>query len=441
VPESSAIPLPLPNTVRRERLHRSVPARFLDLRCAALTRWRFPRSRAAGRRRVRLTISLLMLAVVAVGYVVGMAWWQSAGERMVRFSDLLVPRAIDVLVVAWLFFIGASIGSFLNVVAWRMPRGMSIGGRSHCPRCANTLAWRDNVPVLGWIVLGGRCRYCRLPISPRYPIVEAAVGLCVLAVAARTFHNDAVNLPFFPKPYGRATALWVPSVSPRTVVVMVYHITAVAALWALALVRADGARIPRILAAWSLALVSIPVLVLPYLAIVPWEVSVGAAWTPEGDYLGAAIRVISAMAMAILLARMMARYLCPTADPKLNPLGSGTARLVDLILLLGTAAIVVGWQAVLAVTVAATLIGACIPARLAGSEDPLARFALGLPVAMSVQIAYWRWLHELPWWPSVNTAPLITLLWAAAIFVLPRVLVTAPHRTTTEPDHDPAAPD
>jgi leader peptidase (prepilin peptidase) / N-methyltransferase len=76
-----------------------------------------------------------------------------------------------------LFAVGACIGSFLNVVVYRLPRGMSlISPPSRCPKCETPLAWYDNIPVLGWIFLRGRCRYCRNRISARYPIIEAITG-------------------------------------------------------------------------------------------------------------------------------------------------------------------------------------------------------------------------------------------------------------------------
>jgi leader peptidase (prepilin peptidase)/N-methyltransferase len=84
--------------------------------------------------------------------------------------------------LAWcifLFVFGASVGSFLNVVVWRLPRfgwRSLISPPSHCPKCEHRLAWRDNIPVFGWIFLGGKCRYCRAPISPRYPIIEFITG-------------------------------------------------------------------------------------------------------------------------------------------------------------------------------------------------------------------------------------------------------------------------
>ncbi len=91
--------------------------------------------------------------------------------------DSLTPAAQTVIIL-FLFAIGACVGSFLNVVVWRLPRNESlVSPPSHCPRCQHKLAWYDNVPVFGWIMLRGRCRYCREPISIRYPIVEFITGL------------------------------------------------------------------------------------------------------------------------------------------------------------------------------------------------------------------------------------------------------------------------
>src|SRR2546423_1292484 len=84
--------------------------------------------------------------------------------------------------IVFFFALGACIGSFLNVVVWRLPRGESlVSPPSRCPHCGHKLAWRDNLPVIGWIMLRGKCRYCGSPISPRYPIIEAITALLFVA--------------------------------------------------------------------------------------------------------------------------------------------------------------------------------------------------------------------------------------------------------------------
>jgi leader peptidase (prepilin peptidase)/N-methyltransferase len=90
--------------------------------------------------------------------------------------------------------LGAVIGSFLNVVAHRLPRGESVvKPRSRCPGCGTEIKAYDNVPVLSWLLLRGRCRSCGERISPRYPLVEAGTGLlCALVVVAKGVEWEAL---------------------------------------------------------------------------------------------------------------------------------------------------------------------------------------------------------------------------------------------------------
>jgi len=111
----------------------------------------------------------------------------------------------DWLVISFLFLFGASVGSFLNVVVYRLPRisypepyglfreiTLTIKGLSSppstCPGCNTRLSWRDNIPVLGWLALGGKCRYCRMRISARYPIVEFVTGSLFVMTFLLMFH-------------------------------------------------------------------------------------------------------------------------------------------------------------------------------------------------------------------------------------------------------------
>ncbi|MBI3615055.1 MAG: prepilin peptidase [Candidatus Omnitrophica bacterium] len=96
------------------------------------------------------------------------------------------------------FLLGLMVGSFLNVCIWRLPDGEQVvRGRSHCRACRQTIPWFDNVPLLSFLLLRGRCRFCRLRISWIYPAVELAAGLLFLAVLNRfgpTFTALAVGI-------------------------------------------------------------------------------------------------------------------------------------------------------------------------------------------------------------------------------------------------------
>ena len=95
--------------------------------------------------------------------------------------------------VAIAFVFGLVIGSFLNVVAWRLPRGESlVHPPSRCPSCGTAIKPYDNIPVLSWLLLRGRCRHCGHPISARYPLVELTTGLLYAAVALAK--DEAVDI-------------------------------------------------------------------------------------------------------------------------------------------------------------------------------------------------------------------------------------------------------
>jgi leader peptidase (prepilin peptidase)/N-methyltransferase len=112
---------------------------------------------------------------------------------------MLAPLTPEIAVLAAV--LGACIGSFLNVVAWRLPRQESlVRPRSHCPHCGTTLSWSDNIPVVSWLLLRGRCRHCGSGINARYPAIELLCsGLFVAAAPApTTVAAPASNLPGAP---------------------------------------------------------------------------------------------------------------------------------------------------------------------------------------------------------------------------------------------------
>jgi leader peptidase (prepilin peptidase)/N-methyltransferase len=97
------------------------------------------------------------------------------------------PQTLLPVLAPLVALLGACVGSFLIVVTWRLPRQESLlWPASHCPRCGTSLAWYDNIPVLGWLLLRGRCRYCHKPIAIRYPLVELlSAGLWVAVLVAK----------------------------------------------------------------------------------------------------------------------------------------------------------------------------------------------------------------------------------------------------------------
>ncbi len=99
------------------------------------------------------------------------------------------------LVAAVAFVLGASVGSFLNVVIYRVPRGGSVTNpsRSFCPRCESTIPWYCNIPIVSWLALRGKCLRCRAPIAIQYPIIETVTALAYTATAM-LLRNDSLML-------------------------------------------------------------------------------------------------------------------------------------------------------------------------------------------------------------------------------------------------------
>ena len=88
-----------------------------------------------------------------------------------------------VILTLLFLIVGCCVGSFVNVCASRIPRGLSVlWPRSHCPRCRTAILAHDNVPIFGWLFLRGRCRACAAAIPCRYFLVELAIGLAFAAV-------------------------------------------------------------------------------------------------------------------------------------------------------------------------------------------------------------------------------------------------------------------
>jgi leader peptidase (prepilin peptidase)/N-methyltransferase len=111
-------------------------------------------------------------------------------------------------IVAGCALFGLVIGSFLNVVIWRVPRQESVvRPASHCPGCENPIKPIDNIPVLSWLMLRGRCRHCSTRISIRYPLVELLTGIVFAALAARLGPHAALVAFLYLGAVGVALAL------------------------------------------------------------------------------------------------------------------------------------------------------------------------------------------------------------------------------------------
>ncbi len=110
----------------------------------------------------------------------------------------LQMTAIDAMRGLWAAAFGACVGSLINVLAYRIPRGMDyVTPTSRCPSCSTKLTWRENIPIFGWLLLRGKCRFCRSPISAEYPIVETVVALLWFVAFMVCYADQYAGLSFF----------------------------------------------------------------------------------------------------------------------------------------------------------------------------------------------------------------------------------------------------
>ena len=193
-------------------------------------------------------------------------------------------------------FLGACVGSFLNVVVWRVPREDSVlWPPSHCPRCGTVLAWFENIPVLSWLALRGRCRHCEAPIGLRYPAVEALCsGLWVLMLLAQ---------PSAMGPNPAQPLLWLSG--------WIF----VSLLLLLALIDGDQLWIPEPLCRWGVMAGWL------LTAWVGWHQSPAVARTLLASHLvGATAGLVGFEALAALAARWMGRPALGSGDAKVGAL-------------------------------------------------------------------------------------------------------------------------
>jgi leader peptidase (prepilin peptidase) / N-methyltransferase len=289
--------------------------------------------------------------------------------------DLLSSDTARWIVAAWFVFLGGAVGSFLNVVVYRLPAGMSIVlPGSHCPRCRHAIRPYDNVPVLAWFWLRGRCRDCREPISFRYPLVEAATaGMFLLLLVVEVFHNGH-NLPV------RAPLAPQPPANFRSICAI--HLGLLCTLLAAALISFDGKRPPRSLFR--------PMLLAGLVAppFFPWLHPLPAAAELSQSPWGGVVDSLLGLATAWFIGKF-AEWLGKRQPEILKPgsLIMGEALVVGVVL---------GWQAAAVLAPLALLMEEL--SRMAGLRWPLVRrlnASVWIAPLTLLWIMNWTWLAGL----------------------------------------------
>ena len=277
----------------------------------------------------------------------------------------LSPEAFDWLIAVWLFALGGAVGSFLNVVIYRLPAGMSlVRPGSHCPACRQPIRWFDNVPVFGWLILRGRCRHCRAKISARYPIVEAITAGLFLLLGVVECLGEGANLPVSPEQRFELCGVYV------------YHLLLLGTLLAAVMIEADGNRVPGRLA--------VPALIVGLCAPLAWPGlhPVPAHWLFLESRIRGLVDGTAGLIAGLLLGWLASRLCSPERKP-------------GMILGLACVGLFLGWQAVVVLTAVTLAIHLAVSAA-ARPLPGLRRIPATTWLALGTLgwILSWSWLSE-----------------------------------------------
>jgi prepilin signal peptidase PulO-like enzyme (type II secretory pathway) len=286
--------------------------------------------------------------------------------------------AEEIILTVWFFVIGGVIGSFMNVVVYRLPNRLSlIQPPSHCPKCKHHIRWRDNVPIFGWLMLRGKCRDCGQPISARYPAVELIVALMfgILMAVEFAFHSD--NLPLREVFQASETLTFSIINDADRYLIVLYHLTLLSVLLCGALIEFDRNQPPTRLYKWTiLAGLIFP---LQWTNLHPLK-----AWPTEPAFFAGGIDGLLGLAAGGILG-FIAWRLQRTKQPGGLPLG------------LTCVGVFLGWQAVLPLGVTAAILSLVTAAII-----PRKRHEWLIPTSA------WLWILTFFW--IIFWSPLVRLL-------------------------------
>jgi leader peptidase (prepilin peptidase) / N-methyltransferase len=359
----------------------------------------------------RLHFAWLALALGLIVYMIVLPAVDAVRKRLqpqpsmrvledMSFAEQVRVRSAEAFTAVWFFALGATIGSFLNVVVYRVPRRQSLVlQRSHCPACGGPIAGRDNVPILSYFLLGGRCRMCRAPIPLRYPLVELTIASLFLLLYFVQLISGGANLPVRePNPY--RGVVWILFYTKWDLVgLYLYHCYLVCVLFSWTLIQGDGHRVPWRSQIVGLSIGLVPPLVWPHLLLLPLQTPLPAVLTANPRF--AVLASIAAGCVCGAVVGGWLRYSLSRRPPGAETDAADDPRCGCVLLGMG-----LGWQAVLSVAVFA-LVLKCLAAF--GSRwipwmrrIPMLGF---LSAAAVLHQILWRAAvhHAAPWWPGPST--------------------------------------
>ena len=268
-------------------------------------------------------------------------------------------------------------------MVYRLPAGKSlVYPGSHCPVCNHPIRWYDNVPVLGWLLLGGRCRDCHTPISVRYPIVEALTGGLFAVLGIAELFAPGTEVPM-----------------EAAIGVYLYHLVLLCTLLAAALIERDGNRVPWRLGIFAAAVGGLALLVWPQLHPLTVYAPGHGRWSQPWDILAGILAglLVGLAAWRPRISRGPVTHVSPTRCTATLTMPAAPIGTLMIPLLVG---LFLGWQAVLvlAVITSAVYLATTLALRCVTREGPRIAWSSWWVVTTLAWILSWPWLMEwVPW--------------------------------------------
>jgi leader peptidase (prepilin peptidase)/N-methyltransferase len=256
-----------------------------------------------------LWAALFLLGLYVIVIPTVLYFWEPVGSptgmQIVHpptLPEILNQKFMETFFAGLFFSVGATVGSFLNVVAYRMPRGLSVvWRRSSCPHCGTGLGPKENLPVVGWFLLGGKCRFCQNPISGRYPLVEGITGAIFLLLYFVQLISGGTNLPNWFQ-YSYQGVVWILLYTKwEMVAIYVYHVLLFVWLLIFTLFAWDRQFVPRRALIIGILMQFLPPLWLSYLCLFPVPLTSDPHWN---RILAMGLGGLAGWLLAIVLKRL-----------------------------------------------------------------------------------------------------------------------------------------
>jgi prepilin signal peptidase PulO-like enzyme (type II secretory pathway) len=309
--------------------------------------------------------------------------------------------AIRAFFWVWIFFVGSCFASFLNVVAWRVPRGKNILGSSHCPQCNIKLNLRNNLPILGWMRNGGRCENCELSIPVRYLIAELVLGSTFLILFSAQTVTGGMTIPFrIPNEFvGIENVLLRPHAD--LLIMLVFCLVLLSLIFTLAIAATEKFAAPVSIVVFGIVAAMGLQCVASAPGIVDFRFAFQANETIANQFIyltSDPLNFLIAVGLGVLAA--VACFLAIRKSSSNTPHGA-----FGCLIMIGAC---LGWQSVLSITILFFLLSAFRPFNACGK----------LFVATLVHLCLWRLQSHCTWWPGPASGLQQLLLGATYIGIL-----------------------